>query len=382
MKFVFAPDSFKGSLSAMEAVQLLETAAKRHFPDAECICVPVADGGEGTVDALCLACGGQKAQLEVTGPMGRPVRANYALIDGGNTAVIEMAQASGLPLVDPSERDPLRATSFGTGQLIRHVLQNGARKLLIGIGGSATNDGGMGMLCALGARFTDAQGQLLSGCGEDLARVARADFSGLCPELQGTELQVICDVSNPLLGDQGATAVYGPQKGVTPQTALILESGMRNYAARLKAALGRDVASFPGAGAAGGMGAALGGVLSAKMRSGIDAVLDAVRFDALLEHCDLVVTGEGRIDRQSVAFGKVPAGVAKRCRAKEIPVVAVVGGAGDGAETFFDLADSAIVPTPNGPMSLEFAMKEAPALFLQAADRLFRILKMGLRMAR
>ena len=382
MKFVFAPDSFKGSLSAMEAVRLLEAAARQHFPDAECVCVPVADGGEGTVDALCLACGGEKAQMEVAGPMGRPVWANYARIDGGETVVIEMAQASGLPLVDPSERDPLRATSFGTGELIRRVLQDGARRLLIGIGGSATNDGGMGMLCALGARFLDAQGRLLSGCGADLARVERADFSELCPELQRAELQVICDVTNPLLGDQGATAVYGPQKGVTPQMAPVLEAGMRNYAEKLSGALGRDVASFPGAGAAGGMGAALGGVLGARMRSGIDAVLDIVRFDELLERCDLVVTGEGRIDRQSVAFGKVPAGVAKRCRAKEIPVVAIVGGAGEGAEAFLDLAEAAILPTVSGPMPLKSAMERAPELFLQAADRLFRILKMGVGMGR
>ena len=377
MKFVFAPDSFKGSLSAMEAVRLLELAAHRHFPEAECVCVPVADGGEGTVDALCLACGGQQMQTTVTGPMGRPVQAGYALVDGGATAILEMAQASGLPLVRPDAPDPMRATSFGTGELMRKVLLDGARKLLIGIGGSATNDGGMGMLCALGARFFDGRGVLLAGCGADLARVARVDLSGLCPELKNAEIQVICDVTNPLLGERGATAIYGPQKGVTSQMMPALEAGMENYANCMKRALGRDIAAFPGAGAAGGMGAALGGVLGATMRSGIDAVLDIVCFDELLKGCDLAVTGEGRIDRQSVEFGKVPAGVAQRCRERGVPVAAIVGGMGDGAEAFYELGETVIVPTSSGPMTLENAMQNAPELFSQAADRLFRILKMG-----
>lgn len=377
MKFVFAPDSMKGSLTALRAVELLRAAALKVFPDAQCVCVPVADGGEGTVDALCLACGGERRTVRVTGPLGRPVDAVYALADGNATAILEMAQASGLPLTAPDGLDPLRASSYGTGEMIRAALDAGARRLLIGIGGSATNDGGMGMLCALGARFRDERGEILRGCGADMARVAEADFSGLCPALGEADILVICDVTNPLLGERGATAIYGPQKGVTPAMMPELERGMAHYAHCLERTLGRDVSTFLGAGAAGGMGAALGGVLKARMRSGIDAVLELTRFDELLDGCDLVVTGEGRIDRQSVEFGKVPAGVARRCREKRVPVVALVGGVGPGAEAFDTLGQTAILPLPDGPMDLSRAMEDAERLYSAAAGRLFAILSMG-----
>lgn len=382
MKFVFAPDSMKGSLTAMRAVELLRAAALRRFPEAECVCIPVADGGEGTVDALCLACGGERRRIRVTGPLGQPVDAQYALANGGATAILEMAQASGLPLVAPEKLDPMRASSFGTGEMIRAALDAGARKLLIGIGGSATNDGGMGMLSALGAQFWDDHGEALRGRGADLIRVDRVDFSGLCPALFEADILVICDVTNPLLGERGATAIYGPQKGAAPAMIPALEAGMVNYARRLKAALGRDVASFPGAGAAGGMGAALGGVFGARMRSGIDAVLELTRFDELLKGCDLAVTGEGRIDRQSVEFGKVPAGVAKRCQKKGVPVVALVGGVGAGAEAFDTLGQTAILPLTDGPMGLDQAMTDAERLYAAAAERLFAILSMGMGIGR
>ncbi len=382
MKFVFVPDSFKGSLTALEITQMLERAARAHFPDAECVSVPVADGGEGTVDALLRACGGERVSCRVTGPMGDAVEAAYGLIDDGATAVLEMAAASGLPLVPPAARDPLRATSFGTGEMLLHALQGGARRILIGIGGSATNDGGMGMLSALGARFYDGDGNALRGSGAELARVARVEFDGLSPLLREAAIEVICDVSNPLLGENGATAIYGPQKGVTQAMHAGLEAGMANYAARIEAVLRRDIAGMRGAGAAGGMGAALGGVLGARMRSGIDAVLDTVHFDALLDGCDLAITGEGRIDRQSVEFGKVPTGVARRCAARGVPVVVLVGGMGEGAEALYDVAESTILATVNAPMSLEFAMREAKPLFAGAADRLFRVLKIGMSMGK
>ena len=377
MKFIFAPDSFKGSLSALESCDILERVTARVFPGTETISVPVADGGEGTVDALLRAMGGERVETRVTGPMYEPETAVWGLLADG-TAVMEMAQASGLPYVPADRKDPRQATSLGTGEMMAEALRRGVRRLLIGIGGSATNDGGIGMLAALGAKFTDAQGRDVKPIGGEMKNVARADFSGLMPELKETVITVICDVTNPLLGENGATFIYGPQKGATPEIRDELEAGMASFARVVSEAVGRDIASFPGAGAAGGLGAALGGVLGAQLRSGIDAVLDAVDFDKKLEGVSLAVTGEGRIDGQSVRFGKVPVGVAKRCALQGIPTVAIVGGIGDGAEGLFDLCESTIQTTVSGPMSLEKAMSDAPALYEQAAERLFRAIRIGM----
>ena len=380
MKLIFAPDSFKESLTALEICEILEQVTARHFPDAETICIPVADGGEGTVDALLRAMDGRRIRTQVTGPRFEPETAQWGLLSDGVTAVMEMAQASGLSYVPLPQRDPRRTTSLGTGQMIAEALRQGVRKILIGIGGSATNDGGIGMLQALGAVFTDAAGQPVPPVGGALASVAKADFSGLLPELRHTEITVICDVTNPLLGENGATWIYGPQKGATPEICAELEASMAHFAQVAAAAAGRDIASFPGAGAAGGLGAALGGVLGAQLRSGIDAVLDAVDFSAKLEGVSLAVTGEGRIDGQSVCFGKVPVGVAKRCAQRGIPTVAIVGGIGEGAEGLFQLCESTIQTTVSGPMSLQAAMSNAPALYEQAADRLFRAIKIGMHL--
>lgn len=378
MKFVFAPDSFKGSLSAAQICALLTDAAARHFPRAVIRNLPVADGGEGTVEALVLATGGRTETVEVTGPMGNPVRAAYGILGDGETVVVEMAQASGLPLVTPGEANPLKATSLGTGEVIAHVLRAGYRKLIVGIGGSATNDGGMGMLTALGACFYDRTGAQLTGSGGELARAARLDMTGMLPELARAEFTVMSDVSNPLLGPNGATYVYGPQKGAGADTLPILEAGMARYAALLAGETGKDIAGFPGAGAAGGMGAALAGVLGATLKPGIAAVLDAVGFDDHLRDASLVITGEGRMDGQSIRFGKVPAGVAQRCAKKGVPVVAIVGGMEDGAEALYDLAESSIITTINGAMPIESAMRNAGSLFEGAADRMFRMLKIGM----
>lgn len=380
MKLIFAPDSFKESLTALEICEILERVTARHFPGAETVCIPVADGGEGTVDALLRAMDGRRIRTQVTGPRFEPETAQWGLLSDGVTAVMEMAQASGLSYVPAAQRDPHKATSLGTGEMIAEALHQGVRKILIGIGGSATNDGGIGMLQALGAVFTDAQGQPVAPVGGALASVARADFSGLLPELRQTEITVICDVTNPLLGENGATWIYGPQKGATPEICTELEAGMAHFAQVVAEATGKDIASFPGAGAAGGLGAALGGVLGAQLKSGIDAVLDAVDFSAKLEGVSLAITGEGRIDGQSVRFGKVPVGVAKRCAQRGIPTVAIVGGIGEGAEGLFDLCESTIQTTVSGPMSLQAAMSNAPALYEQAADRLFRAIKIGMHL--
>ena len=376
MKFLFAPDSFKGSLSALECCDILERVTERIFPGTQTVSVPVADGGEGTVDALLRAMGGQRMTTKVTGPLFEPETATWGLLSDG-TAVMEMAQASGLPYVPADGKDPRKATSYGTGEMIAAALRAGARSILIGIGGSATNDGGLGMLQALGAKFTDKDGNAVRPVGGEMAHVAEADFGGLLPELKECRITVICDVTNPLLGENGATFIYGPQKGATPEIRDELEAGMAHFAGVVERAVGRDIAAFPGAGAAGGLGAALGGVLGAQLKSGIDAVLDAVDFESKLEGVTLAVTGEGRIDGQSVRFGKVPVGVAKRCAAKNIPVAAIVGGIGDGAEGLFDLCESTIMTTVSGPMSLEKAMTDAPALYEYAAERLLRAIRIG-----
>ena len=378
MKFIFAPDSFKGSLSALECCDILERVTARIFPGADTVSVPVADGGEGTVDALLRAMGGRRMAAYVTGPVYERETAVWGLLSNGS-AVMEMAQASGLPYVPADKKDPRLATSLGTGEMIAAALKAGVRNILIGIGGSATNDGGLGMLTALGAQFTDQGGTPVRPVGSELKNVAHADFSGLMPELKETQITVICDVTNPLLGENGATFIYGPQKGATPAIRDELEAGMTHYAQVVSAAVGRDIASFPGAGAAGGLGAAFGGVLGAELKSGIDAVLDAVDFDRKLEGVSLAVTGEGRIDGQSVRFGKVPVGVAKRCAAKGIPTVAIVGGIGDGAEGLFDLCESTIMTTVSGPMSLEKAMADAPILYEDAAERLLRAIRIGMK---
>lgn len=382
MKFVFAPDSFKGSISALNASRMLDAAARRHFSPLETVLVPVADGGEGTVDALILATGGETRTVRVTGPFGESVDATYGMLPDGETAVLEMAQASGLPLVPQDRRNPLRTSSYGTGEMILDAIRSGATKLLIGIGGSATNDGGMGMLSALGWRFSDADGNPVHPCGASLARVAFVDGSGQDPAFANVSITVICDVNNPLLGPEGATRVYGPQKGADTAMLEELEAGMAHYARKMEAALGRDIASMAGAGAAGGMGAALAGVLGATLRSGIDAILDAVQFDAILEDADLVVTGEGRMDGQSIRFRKVPAGVALRCKQKGVPLVALVGGMAEGAHELYDLADASIITTINAAMPIETAMANANALFEDAADRMFRMLAIGSRLGR
>ena len=371
MNFLFASDSFKGSLSSAKIAELLTHAAKEVFPDCSCSWVPMADGGEGTAEAVIMATGGQWVPVTVRGPLGGPVEAGYGLLpDGG--AIIEMASASGLVLVPPALRDPRSTSTFGTGELIAAALKAGCRDITIAIGGSATNDGGMGCASALGVRFLDGEENVLDGKGSDLAKVCRIDVSGLLPEIKAARFTVMSDVDNPLLGPDGATFTFGPQKGAVPAIRDELEAGMTNYAAVLKRDLGADT-DFPGAGAAGGLGAGLMIFLNAAMRSGSDAVLDLVGFDALLGQADLVVTGEGRIDWQS-AHGKVVAGVAKRCKKAGKPCIAIVGGMGERAEDMLCLVDS-IVPAVQGPCTLEYAMEHAEEFYASAALRTFRLLK-------
>lgn len=378
MKFLFAPDSFKGSITALDAAHMLTEVCNKTFGSVETIEVPVADGGEGTVDSLVIAANGIYGTYKVTGPLYEPVDAKFGLINEGKTAVIEMAQASGLPLIPAKKRNPLKATSKGTGELISHILDSGIKDLIIGIGGSATNDGGMGMLIALGAKFYDENNDLLSGCGEDLIKVKNMDISALNDKVRDVKITVICDVTNPLLGENGATYVYGRQKGAAAEKLKKLEEGMKNYAKVFEDECGMDIASFEGAGAAGGMGGALKSVLGATLKPGIEAVLDAVVFDEMIKDVDLVVTGEGYLDSQSVKFGKVPTGIAKRCSKSGVPVAVITGGMGEGAEEIYDIANITIMTTINAAMSIDTAMENATELYKGAAERLFKSIKMGM----
>lgn len=331
MKIVIAPDSFKESLSADKCAQAIKAGFADVFPDAEYVCLPIADGGEGTVEAMVAATGGRIVYLAVTGPMGEPVKAFYGLTGEGKAAVIEMAAASGLMLVSPQARNPMVASSYGTGELIRHALDAGIRHIILGIGGSATVDGGMGMAQALGVRFIDAQGEALVAGGEALARLAQIDMAGLDARLHECVIEVACDVDNPLTGPRGAAAVFGPQKGATPAMVEALERGLVNYARVLEALTGDDLSTLAGGGAAGGMGIAAGVFLGAELKPGIDIVLSAVKLEQAMEHATFVITGEGRIDSQT-AGGKAPVGVASIARRHNVPVIGIAGVLGEGVE--------------------------------------------------
>lgn len=331
MKIIIAPDSFKESVSASRCAQAIKAGFVSIFPQAECVCLPIADGGEGTVEAMVEATDGKMVMLPVMGPMGDFVGAFYGLSGDGQTAFIEMAAASGLMLVPAGERNPLRATSYGTGELIRHALDAGVRHIILGIGGSATVDGGMGMAQALGARFLDKRGESVGLGGGALQRLVKIDLSDLDPRLHDCRIEVACDVDNPLLGERGAAAVFGPQKGACIEMVAVLERGLQNYARVMLAATGQDVAAMVGGGAAGGMGAAARVFLNATLKSGIDIVLEAVHLEEALRDADLVITGEGRMDSQTVG-GKAPIGVARIAKKYGIPVIGIAGVLGDGVE--------------------------------------------------
>ncbi len=379
MKFLFASDSFKGTLSSEQTVALLARAAKDVFgPDIEYSGVPVADGGEGTTDAVVAAEHGQWIETQVYGPLMERRTARYGKLDD-NRAVIEMAAASGLPLVPMEKRNPLHTTSYGTGELIRHALDQGFRELAIAIGGSATNDGGMGCARALGVRFLDREGRELEGRGEDLERVASIDVAELDPRVKHTHITVMCDVTNPLCGANGATYTFGAQKGATPELQAQLEAGMVNYRDVIRRQFGMDPDAISGAGAAGGLGTALTVFLGGEMKSGIDTVLDLIEFDRRLEGTDLVVTGEGRTDWQS-CFGKVMQGVGERARAHGVVAVGLSGSLGRDAAQIFDHGIASLMTTVDGPMPLEEALGRAEELYYLGAVRMFRFLQAGMQL--
>jgi len=376
MRVVVAPDSFKGSATALAVAEAIERGVKAVFAGAEVVKVPIADGGEGTVDALVVATKGRIEERTVRGPLGEPVRARWGVLGDGETAVIEMAAASGLPLVPKERRDPRLTTTYGTGELVRAALDAGVAKLVVGIGGSATNDGGTGLARALGVRFLDGAGGALPEGGAALARLARIDVAGLDPRLARAQVIVACDVDNPLTGPRGASAVYGPQKGATPEMVKELDAALGRFAEVARAATGRDVAGEPGAGAAGGLGAGLLFFTPARLRPGVSIVLETTGFDALVKAADLVITGEGRTDFQT-AMGKAPVGVAAAAKRHGVPVVCLSGGLGDGADDVLAHGIDALASIVPGPMTLEECMARGPELVEAAAARVCRLVKMG-----
>ena len=378
MRVVVAPDSYKGSVSAVGVAAALERGVLRVFPQAEVRKIPIADGGEGTVEALVTATGGQMRQERVRGPLGEPVDACWGILGDGQTAVIEMAAASGLPLVPQDRRDPRITTTYGTGELIRAALDAGLRRIIIGIGGSATNDGGTGMAQALGAKFLAADGAELPPGGGALGKLKTMDLSGLDPRLAATEITVACDVDNPLCGPRGASAVFGPQKGATPAMVAELDSALAHFAECAQAATERDVAELAGAGAAGGLGAGLLFFTPAKLRPGVEIVLEAVKFADVVKGAAFVITGEGRTDFQT-AYGKAPVGVAKVAKQFGVPVFCISGGLGDGADDVLVQGIDATMSICSRPLSLEECMRDGATLIEEAAARLCRILQAKVR---
>lgn len=379
MRIVIAPQSLKGSLTAAEAGQAIAQGVQVVYPEAEVIVVPVADGGEGTVQALVDATGGEMLQQAVTGPLDEPVTAYFGLLGDGQTAVIEMASAAGLPLVPPERRDPRITTTYGVGELILAALDHGCRHFIIGIGGSATNDGGAGMAQALGASLLTSDGTPIARGGAALATLAQISTAALDPRIRECVVEVACDVNNPLCGPTGASAVYGPQKGATPEMVLQLDAALAHYAGIIERDLGLSVAAIPGAGAAGGLGAGLLAFLHAALRPGAQIVLEAVQLEQQLRATDLVITAEGQLDTQT-AYGKSVGAVAALAKHYNIPVLAIAGGLGNGYENVYALGINAIATLPSSPMTLTYAMEHAAELMRDATERALRAVHLGMNM--
>jgi glycerate kinase len=376
MRILIAPQSLKGSLTAAEAGSAIAQGVRAIYTKAEIEVVPVADGGEGTVQALVDASGGKIIQKMVTGPLGEPVLAFFGLMGDGSTAVIEMAACAGLPLVPPEKRDPRITTTYGVGELILAALDYGSRHFIIGIGGSATNDGGAGMAQALGAALLSRQGTEIARGGAALATLAHISTSSLDTRLQKCSVEVACDVTNPLCGPSGASAVYGPQKGATPAMVEELDKALEHYAQIIEQDLGMSVREIPGAGAAGGLGAGLIAFLHATLRPGAQIVFEAVNLEERIRKADLVITAEGQIDAQT-AYGKSVGAVAEIAKRYNLPVLAFAGSLGDNYQVVYKLGVDAVTALPSSPMTLTYAMENASRLMSDAAERACRLMQVG-----
>ncbi len=376
MRILIAPQSLKGSLTAAEAGLAIAQGVQAVYPKAEIEIVPIADGGEGTVQALVDATNGKIIQQTVTGPLGKPVPAFFGLMGDGSTAAIEMASCAGLPLVPPDQRDPRITTTYGVGELILAALDHGSRHFIIGIGGSATNDGGAGMAQALGAALLSRQGTQIARGGAALATLAHISTSTMDPRLQECTLEVACDVTNPLCGPTGASAVYGPQKGATPEMVEELDSALAHYAQIIEQDLGMSVREIPGAGAAGGLGAGLIAILHATLQPGAQIVFEAIHLEERIRTANLVITAEGQIDAQT-AYGKSVGSVAEIAKRYGLPVLALAGSLGDNYRVVYELGVDAVATLPSGPMTLAFAMENAAWLLSDAAERACRLIQVG-----
>lgn len=375
-KVLIAVDSFKGSCNAADVSQFLAEGLKDCIPSLTISLLPMADGGEGTVDVLLSAAGGKKVDVEVFNPLGQQITAQFGLLSNGS-AVIEMAAASGLALISKEERNPLQTTSYGTGQLIKAALDYGCKDILVGLGGSATNDGGVGMAMALGVRFTDAEGYDLPLGAKALSDLTHIHIDGLDPRISRCKMTVACDVTNPLCGAQGASFVYGPQKGADGETVKYLDDILGRYASILKQDLGIDVLQLAGGGAAGGLGAGLVAFCGGQIQSGVDSILDRINFEKMLEDVDLVITGEGCLDWQT-AFGKVPIGVAGRVKREksQIPVIAIAGMLGNGYEELYHLGIDFMDSILKRPLSMTQSMQQVESLLVETGRRLGRFIRL------
>lgn len=384
MKFVIAPDSFKGCMTAKQACAAIRDGLLRVFPDAEYVMVPMADGGEGTVRSLVDATHGRICSAQVLDPLQRETVAEYGILgnanDSGLTAIIEMSAASGIQFVDEHTRNPLVATTYGTGQLMKHALDDGVRTIILGVGGSATNDGGAGMAEALGVRFLDGHGNPIPRGGGFLDRLATVDVSGLDPRIANTCILIASDVTNPLVGPTGASAVFGPQKGATPRMVAQLDSNLAHYATVIQTQLGIEVAHAPGTGGAGGLGAGLLAFTRSTMRAGVEIVSSIVRLAELAEGADYCFTGEGGIDFQT-KYGKTPMGVAKAVRERnsDIGVIAFAGNVGEGIDQLYDVGIDAVFGIVSGAMSLDKAIAAGPENLSRAAENVGRLIRIGQR---
>ena len=377
MKIVVAPNSFKGSSTAVEVSEAIEQGIREVFPEAEVIKIPMADGGDGTVECLVNATGGEILKEKVIGPLGDKVLAHYGILGDKRTAVIEMAAASGLTLVPENKRNPLITTTYGTGQLIKAVLNQGCRKMIIGIGGSATNDGGAGMVQALGVKLLDQEGKEVGFGGGELKKIVKIDISCMDNRLSDTKVLVASDVNNPLCGPQGASKIYGPQKGATPEVIEELDKSLSYFAELIKRDLNKEVKDIPGAGAAGGLGAGLMAFLNAELRPGIEIIIEIVKIEQIIRESDLLITGEGRIDAQSV-FGKVPFGLGKMAKKYNVPVIAIVGEIGEGFSQIYEYGINSIMSIISKAISIDEAMQMSKSLLKDATERMMRIIKIGM----
>jgi glycerate 2-kinase len=382
VKIVIAPDSFKENLTSLQVASCIEKGVKKVLPKAVCIKIPMADGGEGTVQSLVDATSGKIIKARVLGPMGKKITARYGMLGDKSTAVIEMAEASGLPLVPKNKRNPLKTTTYGTGQLIIHALDKGARTIIIGLGGSATVDGGAGMAQAIGVIFLDKAGKKIKdhGSGGMLSNIRDIDMSALDPRIKKTRFIIASDVTNPLCGRKGAAHVFGPQKGATPAMVKTLDANLGHFAAVIKKSLKKNILNLKGAGAAGGLGAGLIAFTGAKMKRGIDLVVEITGLTRHLKNADLVITGEGRVDFQT-AFGKTPAGVAKAARKYKVPCIAIGGSLADDARGVFAHGIAGLESAAARDMSLDEALKNSRKHLENAGERLIRLLLIGKRLS-